>query len=294
MISLFQSCLQCWQRHKTTITTDLETGKIEDYKSGYPRFTALLSAHRSWLICRRFDKLRARVLLLKQDKLSLLEQRLERIDQEESSLLFLGKSRCDGNVDRLSTLCEIESALADYDQFVERTGRILHLQQAEGRDIASLENWVEATGCLAREETAYLAHSSDLVSLAPVVDSAALQLETWVEDKLLRYWQGFRSSRFHDLSTDPNVYIYRGPLIRRIVKVLLLFLITLLLMMPVIICNLISTVSVRIVVVMLSTISYLLILSWLTKSRTMELVLAGATYATVLIVFVSGTTAIQT
>lgn len=53
-------------------------------------------------------------MLLKQDKLSLLEQRLERIDQEETSLLFLGKSRCDGNRDRLSTLSEIEAALADY------------------------------------------------------------------------------------------------------------------------------------------------------------------------------------
>ncbi|CAF9941261.1 MAG: hypothetical protein HETSPECPRED_003034, partial [Heterodermia speciosa] len=114
MIALFRHYLQCWQRHERTTTTDLETGKIEEYESGYPRFTALLSAHRPWLICRRFDKLRARIVLLKQDKLSLLEQRLERVDHEETSLLFLGKSRCDGNRDRLSTLSEIEAALADY------------------------------------------------------------------------------------------------------------------------------------------------------------------------------------
>ncbi len=34
--------------------------------------------------------------------------------QEETSLIFLGKSRCDRNTDRLSTLSEIEAALADY------------------------------------------------------------------------------------------------------------------------------------------------------------------------------------
>ncbi len=72
---------------------------------------------------------------------------------------------------------------------------MLRLQSAEGRDIASLQNWVEATGSLAREETAYLAYRSDLASLAPAVDSAILQLETWVEDKLVQYWQGFRSVR---------------------------------------------------------------------------------------------------
>ena len=83
--------------------------------------------------------------------------------------------------------------LIKLDQFVERSCRILRLQLAEGRDIASLQNWVDATGCLAREETAYLAYHSDLASLAPVGDNAVLQLETWVEDKLLQYWQGFRT-----------------------------------------------------------------------------------------------------
>jgi hypothetical protein len=80
------------------------------------------------------------------------------------------------------------------------------------------------------------------------------------------------------MSDDPNVYIYSGPLIQSIAKALLLLLITLLLLMPVVVCNIISTTSVRIVVVMVSTVSYLLVLSVLTKSRTMELVLAGATY----------------
>ena len=44
----------------------------------------------------------------------MLEQRLDQVDQQETSLLFLGKSRCDGNTDRTSLLSEIESCLADY------------------------------------------------------------------------------------------------------------------------------------------------------------------------------------
>lgn len=91
--------------------------KVEDYNPGYPRFTALLSAYAPFLICRRFNRLRARLLLLKQDKLSILEERLDQIDAQEASPLFLGKSRYDANMDRLSLLTEIEARLADYGEF---------------------------------------------------------------------------------------------------------------------------------------------------------------------------------
>ncbi|KAH8589516.1 hypothetical protein B0O99DRAFT_664524 [Bisporella sp. PMI_857] len=276
------SCLPLWRPSEAAATTQRQTKKIEDYRPGYPRFTALISAYEPYFLCRRFNALRARLLLLKQDKLSILEQRLDQIDQQEKSPLFLGKSRYDKNTDRISLLSEIESCLADYDCFAERT------------DVESLQNWLDGTGCLAREETAYLAHHRELVSLAPAADNAVLQFEAWVEDKLIRFYRDFRKSRFHDVSIDANVYIYSGPLIKRTARALLLFLITLLLLMPVIICSTISTISIRMITVIISTVSYLLILSSLTKSRTIELVLAGATYAAVLIVFVSGTSGNQT
>jgi hypothetical protein len=87
---------------------------VEDYRPGYPRFSALIAAHDSFQICRRFSHLRARLLLLKQDKLSMLEQQLEEIDATESAPLFLGSSRDDKNEERSSTLSEIDRALADY------------------------------------------------------------------------------------------------------------------------------------------------------------------------------------
>jgi len=87
---------------------------VEDRPQGYPQFTALLSAYDPFLICRRFTRLRARLLLLKQDKLSVLEQRLDEVDQQEKSLIFLGKSRCDRNADRAAVLSDIESSLVDY------------------------------------------------------------------------------------------------------------------------------------------------------------------------------------
>lgn len=74
---------------------------------------------------------------------------------------------------------------------------MLSLDTAEARDIESLRNWSDGTGCIAREETAYLAHSRELASLAPSKDSALLKLEIWVEDVLIRFYRGFRDVRKH-------------------------------------------------------------------------------------------------
>lgn len=129
-MGILHPCLPLWSNSKAGITDETQTKKsirpllqtdrsglihsVEDYRPGYPRFTALLSAHEPYFVFRRFNKLRARLLLLKQDRLSMLEQRLERVDHEEISPLFLGRSRGDGNMERNSLLSDIESRLADY------------------------------------------------------------------------------------------------------------------------------------------------------------------------------------
>ena len=72
---------------------------------------------------------------------------------------------------------------------------MLSLGAAQQRDVKSLQNWLDGTGNLAREERAYLTHHRELVSLAPAGDSAIAQLEAWVEDKFIRLWRGFRKVR---------------------------------------------------------------------------------------------------
>lgn len=57
---------------------------------------------------------RARLLLLKQDRVSVLEGKLRELDQQEQRLLFLGSFRRDCNPERESLLYELDRALADY------------------------------------------------------------------------------------------------------------------------------------------------------------------------------------
>lgn len=72
---------------------------------------------------------------------------------------------------------------------------MLSYEIAHRRDVRSLQNWIDGTGCLAREETEFLLRRHELVTLAPAGDNAVVQLENWVEDRLIRFYRGFRGVR---------------------------------------------------------------------------------------------------
>lgn len=266
--------------------------QIEDFPAGYPRFSALVASHPSFHICRRFATLRSRLLLLKQDRLSVLETKLEKLDLEEIHKLALGSCRKDGNMTRQAILAEVDVALADYDSFLERSRQVLRYDTASTRDVTNLKNWVEQSACIARTETAYMEHGHDLVSILPLEDSLVVGLEVLIEEmhiQLRRFCSSSNSSGPASLSRDPNVHIFAPLPIRRAVRALLAPLVTLLLLTPVIICNAIHNLTARLVVMVLATTFLVAVLSGLTKAGTMQLVVAGATYTTVLVVFISGT-----
>ncbi|PMD51350.1 uncharacterized protein K444DRAFT_707604, partial [Hyaloscypha bicolor E] len=255
---------------------------VEDYCPGYPRFSALVASHNSFQLCRRFSNLRARLLLLKQDRLSMLERQLAEIDTEETTALFLGSSRCDNNVQRTAVLSDIDVALADYgkllaDEFVERNHRMISFDVAKPRDILNLQNWVKGNACLAREETAYLANGPDLMSMAFSDDLALTRLEAWVEDFLIRFHPRFRGNSSLAGSRDPHVYIFSGVLLTRLTRTLIIVLLVVLLFVPVIICNALSGITSRIVVIVIASIFFIITLSGLTKANTGAMFVSGAT-----------------
>ena len=90
---------------------------VEDYRAGYPQFSALIGSHSSFYVFRRFLRTRARILLLKQDEISLLESQLDRVDHEETRELFLGNTRRDKNPERIMYLARLEVALSNYGTF---------------------------------------------------------------------------------------------------------------------------------------------------------------------------------
>jgi hypothetical protein len=81
----------------------------------------------------------------------------------------------------------------------------------------------------------------------------------------------------HDVSRDSNVYIFSGSLIGRAARTLILTIIILLLLAPVLVCNALSNTTSRIITIVISTIVFLSTISALTRARTIETFLAGAT-----------------
>jgi uncharacterized protein DUF6594 len=87
---------------------------VENYPSGYPQYSALISSYDFFFAFRSFRRLRSRVLLMKQDELNVLEAQLDQLDREEGRPFFLGTCRHDGNSDRNNLLNQIHLKLSEY------------------------------------------------------------------------------------------------------------------------------------------------------------------------------------
>ncbi|MCJ1454887.1 hypothetical protein MMC28_005240 [Mycoblastus sanguinarius] len=265
--------------------------QIEDFPRGYPRFSRLFVAHPSFAISRKFLAMRARLLFVKQDHLSMLEERLDEIDHSEPRKMFLGNLRRDRNYSRKNVLDSMDKALRDYDQFVSRFRITLDASNAHRRDIVSLQNWIKGTGSINQAEASFLRDEEDLMSIRSRPDEAQSFFETCVVKagvKISRIFQKYRKFPSQGLSRDPRVHISEGPFIRRLIQSLVAFIVVLLLFVPIVIITSVKSQSTRILIIVASTAIFILSMSGMTRAHTRELFIAGATYATVLVVFVAG------
>ena len=152
------------------------------------------------------------------------------------------------------------------------------------RAVADLKTWVNGIGCIARKETAYLDHAEDLVCATVQRDSATTWIESLVENGRVFYHEHFAHGAnelqpsFPAISKDPRVHVFPISSTRHTVRMLMAFFITILLLSPVIVCNMVHSLSARLIIVTLATSSFVSILSGLTKNSTTELTVAGATY----------------
>ncbi|KAF5564885.1 hypothetical protein FNAPI_1963 [Fusarium napiforme] len=174
-----QSILQRLQRRSRSVNPQKQA-QVESFPDGYPRFSALQSSHKYFHIFRRFEHLRMRLLLAKQDRLSILEKRLNKIDREEPAPVFLSSMRMNGSPERAAIISEIEDALESYDDLLERTEKVVSYDEPLDVHITSLQNWLRGNSCIAQDEMSFLQMKDDLLVLAPLEDGVLYWLETAV------------------------------------------------------------------------------------------------------------------
>ncbi|KAE8142049.1 hypothetical protein BDV38DRAFT_295814 [Aspergillus pseudotamarii] len=284
------------------------TTKIEDYPLGRPRYGALIASHESFQVYRQFSYLRTRLLLDKQDRLAQLEDKLRDIDQNEQHPLFLSSSRLDRNEARKAVLAEIDVALSDYDTFIERTARTIQpLAAPQERNIANLRNWIEGNPCLARHYTEYITqsrHHDDLLALCKSPDSALARVELWIKDFLKTYLAApykacpnslvqcwLPKKMCSSISSDAHILIYHGRVLGQIARTAIALLLLVFLLVPVVICHSFGAgrETASLVVIIVSTVLFMCMMSWLVRAKTVDLAIVGSAYATVLTVFITGT-----
>ncbi|KAG2004104.1 hypothetical protein GB937_009121, partial [Aspergillus fischeri] len=260
---------------------------IEDYPPGRPRYGALVASHESFQVYRQFSYLRTRLLLDKQDRLAQLEDKLRDIDQNEQHPLFLSSSRLDRNEARKAVLAEIDAALADYDTLIERTARtILPLGAPQERNIGNLRNWIEGNPCLARHYPEYITqtrHHGDLLALCTSPDSAPDLVELWIKDFLKTYLAAPRwlpKKMCSSISSDAHVLIYHGRVLGQIARTAIALLLLVFLLVPVVICHSFGAgrETASLVVIVVSTVLFLCMMSWLARAKTVDLAIMGSAW----------------
>jgi hypothetical protein len=175
---------------------------------------------------------------------------------------------------------------------IERNHRTFAYEAASPQLVSSLQNWLNGNGCIARAETAYL-DSDELISMASTDDTVMTWLEALVDKALLHLRTCLQNNHSVDVSRDPHVHISPKPHITRIARILMTPLIVTLLLAPVIICMYLKSLSARLCVSIAAASLFIAILSGSTRAKSVELVVAGATYMTVLIVFISSTNVLE-
>ncbi|CAF3478421.1 unnamed protein product, partial [Fusarium graminearum] len=234
-----------------------------------------MAGHETFHILRRFSNVRMRLLLIAQDKVSRLEERLCKIDTEETSPLFLSSSRRDKNQERHAVLVELQDAIEamDPDQQIDRHMQISTFQHAHPRDVESLRKWNKANTCITRQELAFLNHDDDLMCLSAPSDHVISFLQRYATETLLRISGYGRSS----ISRDQDVHFYSKSWTTMVTLLLVTPLIIIMLMLPITICNQVENINVRLGIMILSTSLFLLLLGLLTRGKMLELTVAAAT-----------------
>ncbi|KAI1211532.1 uncharacterized protein F4807DRAFT_392874 [Annulohypoxylon truncatum] len=260
---------------------------LNEFRSGYPQYAALLSSHPSFHNFRRFCRVRMRLLLAKQDEVAALESSLDRIDENENRALFLGCLRRDANQERQQALQQLMLTLAEYDKMLENSRRVLSMPDPPYREIQNLKNWVDGTACLSRHETEYLEIGHDLANLSGTEDSAITSMESVVED--CKFWLDHLIRKFAPNSTQmttqsENILIL-NPQLQRLSRAVTIGFATITILAPTLVLPNISSMGGRMVMNVISTAILLSVISFFTRARTVEVFASGASYAAVLVAF---------
>ena len=179
------------------------------------------------------------------------------------------------------------------DELVERSARVYRFTQAQRRDVNGSRNWVDGNGCIAREESRYLAHGEDLFTFSLEDQDPLSRLERSVEDALIPFLRSYykvnqRSSLLlgikerllnkqqkqasEDTPPDANASLF---LAKRAARASMAAIVTTVLLLPMLVCKFLPSLTTRVAITAISVMVLVAMISGFIKARSIEILAAS-------------------
>ncbi|KAL8791924.1 MAG: hypothetical protein Q9195_005500 [Heterodermia aff. obscurata] len=263
---------------------------VDDHPKGYPQLAAFVNSDENFLIARKYGYLRSRVLLYRQDELSVLERDLIALDadDEENRPVALTSRKNDEQTDkdpvysRKVLIQKIDDKLKEYDNVVSRIQTYVSLKNPSGRNVRSFIDWIQDHKPLTKEESSFLEHKDDFVALSDGQENGWLDglvedtLNFWLPDNLMR--KIFTSSALSNRTDDQHLRLCSKRRIDLVVRLVLVLITVGLLVGPSAVLFLVSgKSSLKISLILVFTLLFAAALSVCTKAKRHEMLAATAT-----------------
>lgn len=277
-------------RHREVDGRPTLVQRIDDHPKGYPQLAAFVNSDENFLIARKYGFLRSRVLLYRQDELSVLEQELIDLDDDDKTNrpLALESRKHDEETDkdpvysRKVLMKRIDDKLKEYDELVSRIQTYVSLKAPSSRNLKSFMAWIQDHKPLVQGELNFRKHKDDFVALADGQECG--WLDGVVEDTL--NWclpnnlmkKVFTSSEQLKKTDHRNLHFYSKRRIDMVVRLVLVLTTVGLLVGPSAVLYFVTGQSaLKICLIMVFTLLFAAALSVCTKAKRHEMLAATAT-----------------
>ncbi|KFZ04303.1 hypothetical protein V502_10252 [Pseudogymnoascus sp. VKM F-4520 (FW-2644)] len=147
--------------------------------AGYPQFSRWVASDQAWFITRRFSTLNARIILLLQDRIVELEDKLNEHDEfhsqskevmQDLDYTHNGSFRLDRESKRTEVLEDLVNAVSQYNAFVNEYAQLASRPSVRKDDVKAVRKWLANHKYAIDDlEAAYIneEHDDDLITVHP-------------------------------------------------------------------------------------------------------------------------------
>ncbi|KAF7542033.1 hypothetical protein G7054_g148 [Neopestalotiopsis clavispora] len=247
---------------------------------GYRGYSDFISKDDDLLIVRRFNALNVRVVLEQQDKISVLKQKLDTIDNRNSSI-----DSPDVNNGTIRRDSEERQLLLE--KISKELYRLREYPKAPERDINNIKNWHYNHGGLAivSDEQQYLDDQEDLTCLAHKNKTPLRKIiDKSYRIRTLGVWKRKIQDRIPPYDSQ-HVSYYSDQRIDNFASVLIVLIGLTMLVTPIWTLNAVESMQSRLIIITVFVVIFLLVMSFAMVAKPFETLGATAAYAAVLMVF---------